>query len=153
MAGFEIVVRPVVFPNIRPAPAQSQAPASDPTKGICTIKGSSGKHIDLPFSWSISTSTSRPKETKRRVDVVRVYQKDDNLGTRNPSPSRLSTSPSRLSTTSDSTVNKDNYVDIQVANRIWMNDSGKVIRHSYTRAQENDNIEIRERDKMIRNPG
>jgi hypothetical protein len=123
MAGFEVVVRPVVFPNIRPAPAQSVAPADDPTKGICTIHGSSGKHIDLPFSWSVNTSSSRPQEVKRRFDVARVYQKDDN-----------------------DNVNQDNFVDIEVANRIWMNDGGVQSRYGYSRVQEADNIEIRDRD-------
>lgn len=117
--GFEIVVRPVVFPNIRPAPAQSVAPASDPTKGICTIHGSSGKHIDLPFSWSISTSTSRPRETKRRVDTARIYQMDD-----------------------QGNVNKDNFIDVDVANRIWMNDGNIDSRYNYQRTKEADNVEI-----------
>jgi hypothetical protein len=130
MAGFEVVVRPVVFPNIRPAPAQSRAPADDPTKGVCTIHGSSGKHIDLPFSWSISSSVSRPKEEKRRVDVARVYQKDD-----------------------DGNVNEDNFVDVEVANRIWMNDGAMQTRYSYAPVEEDDNIEIKERNKIKRNEG
>lgn len=127
MAGFEVVVRPVVFPNIRPAPAQSQAPASDPEKDIAVIHGSSGQHIDLPFSWTVSTSSSRPKETKRRIDLARVYQKDD----------------------SDN-VDQANFIDIEVANRIWMNDGGMQSRYGYTRVQEADNIEIRERNKIRR---
>jgi hypothetical protein len=127
MAGFEVVVRPVVFPNIRPAPAQSQAPASDPNKDMCVIKGSSGKHIDLPFSWSVSTSSSRPQEVKRRYDVARVYQKDD-----------------------DGNVNQDNFVDINVANKIWMDDGAIETPNSYLPVEEDDNIEIRDRNKIKR---
>ena len=41
-------------------------------------------------------------ETERRVDEVRVYQKDD-----------------------DGTVNKDNFVDIEVANKIKMRAPGR----------------------------
>ena len=58
MAGFEVVVRPVVFPNIRPAPAQSLPAATDPDQGFAVIHGSSGKSIDLPHSQSISSSAT-----------------------------------------------------------------------------------------------
>lgn len=131
MAGFEVIVRPVVFPNIRPAPAQSRAPADDPQKDIAVIKGSNGRHIDLPFSWTISTSSSRPKEVKRRYDVARVYQKDD-----------------------DGNVNQDNFVDIEVANRMWFNDGGVESRSSYTKVEEDlDNgIEIRKTNQIRKNP-
>jgi hypothetical protein len=125
MAGFEVVVRPAVFPDIRPAPAQSQAPASDPTKDIAVIHGSSGQHIDLPFSWSISTSSSRPKETRRRVDTARVYQMDDN-----------------------GNVNKDNFIDVDVANRIWMNDGNIDQRYNYSRVKEAQNVAIIEVNKI-----
>ena len=97
MAGLEVVVRPVVFPNIRPAPARSLPPADDPDKGFAMIRGNGAKQIDLTNSYSNSTSTSTQKEIKRRVDVARVYQKKD-----------------------DGTVNKENFVDIEVANKIWM---------------------------------
>lgn len=95
MAGFEVVVRPVVFPNIRPTPKRSLAPEANPEKGICEIIGSSGRIIDLPYNWSVSTSKGKAVETERRVDEVRVYQEND-----------------------DGTVNRDNFVDIEVANRI-----------------------------------
>lgn len=97
MAGLEIVVRPVVFPNIRPAPTRSLPPADDPDKGFAVIRGNGAKQIDLSNSYSASASTPVQTEIKRRVDVARVYQKDD-----------------------DGTVNKDNFVDTEVANKIWM---------------------------------
>jgi hypothetical protein len=125
--GFEVVVRPVVFPNIRPAPAQPQAPASDPTQGLATINGSSGQFLDLQYSWSFNTSQSNPNESKRRVDTARVYQMDDN-----------------------GEVNQDNFVDIDVANRIWMDDGTVQNRYSYAPVQEADNIEIKERNKIKR---
>jgi hypothetical protein len=129
MAGFETVVRPVVFPDIRPAPAQPLPPQDNPNQGLCTITGSSGKTIDLPYSYSISSSESRPTETRRRVDVARVYQMND-----------------------DGTVNKDNFVDINVANKIWMRDGETQQTQYYTAVQETDNIQIRERNKIIANP-
>jgi len=126
--GLETVVRPVVFPIIRPRPTQSAPPKDDPNQGKADITGSSGKGIDLPYSYSVSSSQSRPTETGRRVDVARVYQMDD----------------------SDN-VNRDNFIDINVANKIWMKGS-PVTMYFYTRIQESDNVEIRERDKMIPNP-
>lgn len=125
--GFEVVVRPVVFPNIRPAPAQPQAPASDPTQGLATINGSSGQFLDLQYSWSFNSSQSNPSESKRRVDTARVYQMDD-----------------------DGNVNRDNFIDVDVANKIWMNDGNIDQRYNYQRMKEADNIEIRDRNKIKR---
>lgn len=96
MAGLEVVVRPVVLPNIRPAPAQTLPPADDPEKGFCTIRGNPAKEVNLTTSWSSSTSRSHQVETKRRFDEVRVYQQND-----------------------DGSVNRDNFVDVEVANKIW----------------------------------
>ena len=127
--GFESIVRPVVVPNIRPTPSQGVPAADDPNKGVFTIHGTSGSFIELPYSWSASTSQSNPTETKRRVDVARVYQMDD-----------------------DRNVNKDNYVDIEVANRVWMDD-GTEHRYGYNPVQEDDNIEIREHNKIKRRDG
>lgn len=150
MAGFEVVVRPVVFPNIRPTPARSLPPADDPDKGFAVIRGSGGKEFTLSNSYSASTSTGKQKETKRRVDVARVYQQDDN-----------------------GTVNEENFVDIQVPNKIWkrggfgpgvpqMSPAEKAQRERdarmydqwveyFKRVEEQKNIKIRERDKMIEN--
>jgi hypothetical protein len=97
MAGFEVVVRPAVFPNIRPAPARSLPPADDPTKGFCEITGGGSFPVQLSFSQTVSTSKSKPVEMERRSDEVRIYQEND-----------------------DGTVNRDNYVDMKVANRIKM---------------------------------
>lgn len=152
MAGFEVVVRPVVFPNIRPTPKRSLAPEADPEKGICEIRGSSGRIIDLPYSWSVSTSKGKAVESERRFDEVRVYQMDD-----------------------DGTVNRDNFVDVQVANRIKTKEpgggggpvsipdvgsgtpgTGSSLKYEervtfYNKATEAANIEIR-REAVIPNP-
>ena len=148
MAGLEVVVRPVVFPNIRPAPARSLPPADDPEKGFAVIRGNGAKQIDLTNSYSSSASTSIQTETKRRVDVARVFQKKD-----------------------DGTVNKDNFVDMEVANKIWMKgpaapgydpekdpkNAGTValkdltneqLVQYYARVKKQDNIEIKKRNIM-----
>jgi hypothetical protein len=138
MADFERIVRPVVFPNIRPAPARSLPPADDPEKGMCVITGGGSFPVQLSHSANVSTSKSKPVETERRVDEARVYQMDD-----------------------DGTVNKDSYVDIEVANRITMlrqaltKQRGEDQRISeenyYKRLQEEKNIEIRKRDQIRKN--
>lgn len=126
--GFETVVRPVVFPNIRPAPAQPLPPPDDPAKGIAKIHGASGQYIELPYSWSSNSSNSNPIEMRRRYDVARVFQTDG-----------------------QGNVNEDNFVDIEVANRMWMNDGGVTSRHGFRPVQETDNVKIRERNKIKTN--
>src|SRR5262245_10366707 len=97
MAGFEIVVRPAVFPDIRPAPAQPVPPADDPDQGFCVIHGNGGHQFTTSSSYSSSSSSSQRGEIQRREDEARVYQKEKS-----------------------GKVNKDNFVDIRVANKIWM---------------------------------
>ena len=152
MAGFETIVRPVVFPNIRPAPARSLAPADDPEKGFATIKGNPAKSLTLSSSYNMSVSSNRMTETERTVDVGRVYQMDD-----------------------DGTVNTDNYVDIEVAKKLTLrgashpagfkgyngDDLEKTVPgrgftgddlnpRVYQELKERANIKIRERDKRIK---
>lgn len=148
MAGFEVVVRPAVFPDIRPAPAQPVPPADDPDQGFATIQGNGAKQVSQSFSYSSSTSTSQRSETQRRVDEARIYQKDD-----------------------DGKINKKNFVDIEAVNKVWMKGppanyrgftgddvsptyagrgyTGDDIQtDSYRRIKEADNIEIRKKDKI-----
>jgi hypothetical protein len=77
--GLEVVVRPVVLPNIRPLVARRIAPPDDPTKGICSLGGGGGgTFIGVSESFSINVSKQKPLvEEKRQVDVERVYQQDD----------------------------------------------------------------------------
>ena len=122
--AFEVVVRPVVFPDVRPPPARSLPPPDDPTQGFCTIKGNGASHVDLTSSYSVNQSKSVQTETKRRYDVARIYQMGD-----------------------DGNVSEDNFVDIEVANKIWMKGEADNI-YNYDPVQEADNIEIRERNKV-----
>jgi hypothetical protein len=145
--ALEVVVRPVVLPNIRPAPARSLPPADDPTKGFAEINGNGAHQLQFSYSWSASGSLQKLKETKRRVDKARVYQKDK-----------------------DGTVNKDNFIDLEIANKIWMRGGrhptadtsgagggtpgvGNTLTQAqlvqyFQRLKEADNIEILDRDKI-----
>jgi hypothetical protein len=130
--AFEIVVRPVIFPNIRPAPARVLAPEDDPKKGICVIAGTSPHVVTLSHSSSVNTSKSHPVETERRVDEVRVYQQDE-----------------------AGEVNESNFVDIKVSNRITMKlpDRSEPSRFSYKRVEETDNTKILRTDVIERKDG
>jgi hypothetical protein len=78
MAGFEVVVRPMVLPNIRPVPARVLPPQDDPEKGIAVISGGGGGPVDLPYSFSVSySSQAAATETKRQFDKERVYRVDE----------------------------------------------------------------------------
>ena len=140
---FEVVVRPAVFPNIRPGPRTSGVststraqPASSATTnpGMATIHGASGRYLELPYSVSFSTSTPKYKEKKRRVDEGRVYQKKD-----------------------DGSIEKENFVDVQSANKLWMDTSqiragtNITTKYTYTSLANDppDNVEIRRRNVMI----
>lgn len=154
MAGFEGIVRPVVVPDIRPTPKQSvrrqESATGDAEKGVCKIHGTSGKIVQLANSFSYTQSSSRPVETKRRFDQARVYQERD-----------------------DGTVNKKNFVDINVTNKLWkrggagpgvqkMSPEEKAQRERdakmydqwveyYKRLEEQKNIEIKKRDQIEEN--
>jgi hypothetical protein len=82
--GFEVVVRPAVFPNIRPASPHVLAPADNPDQGIAVIGGGGGKFVGTSYSWSVSVSRQKPHtETKRQFNKERVQQVD-NKGNINP---------------------------------------------------------------------
>lgn len=148
MAGLEVVVRPVVFPDIRPAPGRSLPPQNDPDKGFAVIKGNGAKAMTTTESFTMSMSKSRPVETERRSDEVTIYQMDD-----------------------DGTVNRDNFVKTKVANRIKMrrqegdpvpslDNTGGLPRPSplgvqetsyYRRVEPSDNVEIGRVDIIEKN--
>lgn len=124
MAGFEVVVRPVVLPNIRPQRAQPVVPQDDEDRGVVRFGGSSGQLIDLSLSDRSSYSRSRAKETKRRFDEARIYKKDD-----------------------AGNVDRDTFVDVEVMNKVWLdNGDGTEITRRYANVQERDNIEILRRN-------
>jgi hypothetical protein len=128
MAGLELVVRPVVFPNIRPAPARMLAPESNPDQGFAVIKGTGGNLIDLPHSWSASHSeTKQQQETKRMYDVEKVYQVDDN-----------------------GEINKKNFVEVERLKKVRLDDGGDqgAIRVIYAEPPPANNIEVKFTDML-----
>lgn len=156
MAGLEVVVRPIVFPDIRPRFRPALPAEDDPTKGFAVISGNPAGSTSSSYSFSMSASYTRPSEKERRVDDVRVSQKND-----------------------DGTVNADNFVDLQVANKITMEEpagdgdpggedpngggdqvgddpsgedgGGSVNKdYFYKRVQEEDNIVIKRRDVIVK---
>ena len=72
--GFETIVRPAVFPNIRPQPTRSLPVADAPDQGLAVISGGGGGSvISLPHSESHSWSRSRQVEVKRHFTKARIY--------------------------------------------------------------------------------
>lgn len=129
MSRLESIVRPVVVPNIRPAPARPKAPDDDAARGVCVLNGSSGGLIDLSISSSDSISRQRSNELKRRYDEVRVYQRED-----------------------DGTVNRENFVDVEVVNRLWLQaGDGTIQKARFKRVKETDNVEIIKPHNFVEN--
>lgn len=124
MAGFEVIVRPVVFPNIRPAPPRVLPPEDDATKGIAVISGSGGKLIDLPHNWSVSASYQQPhQEAVRQVDKERIHQVDEK-----------------------GKINKKNYIDVERLKRVRFDTDEGPIKVLYDDPPKADNIETLETD-------
>lgn len=130
MSGFEVIVRPVVLPNIRPAPARTKAADDDEDRGVCVLNGSSGQLIDLSISENSNISRSRTKETKRRFDEVRIKKKDD-----------------------AGNIDEETFVDVEVLKKVWLiNGDGTVDTRRYADFEERDNTEILRRDVVRNNP-
>ena len=147
MAGFEVVVRPVVFPNIRPQAPRVLPREDDPEKGIAIITGNPAKSFGMSYSYSFNANSSSTTEVNRDVDEARVYQEED-----------------------DGTINRENFIDVQVAKKIrkqgysgddWSASKGPGAapkpqktrwENKYKPVEEEKNIEIKERDKNIVNP-
>jgi hypothetical protein len=138
MASFETVVRPVVFPDIRPQAPRS-LPPDDDSSGM-VIRGNPAKSFDLSYSYSFNASSNSNRETEREVDTMRIYQHD----------------------------NHDNYIDVDVATRVnkrgprgfasgtdpSFGDSSQneMWREKYRKPEESENIEYRSSKTVSNNP-
>ena len=131
MAGFELIVRPAVFPDIRPQAPRTLVPATDdPTQGIAILGGAGGGLIDLTESYSQSWSRSLPAiESRRRVDKVRTYF-----------------------TNPDGTIDLENYIDTEVTTKLWLHDISQDYTRRYQNPQPSENSEIMETGVMKYNP-
>jgi len=123
--GLEVVVRPVVLPNIRPATPRVLLPSADsPEQGLCVLSGGGGKFVGTSYSWSVNISKSKPKkEEKRQVDKKRVYKVDE-----------------------QGNVDKDTFVDVEQTKKIKLKgeaDTDKIIYGPYS---DPENIETLEKD-------
>jgi len=129
MAGFEVIVRPVVFPNIRPAPARALAPEDNPDQGIAVLGGSGGRLIDLPHSYSTSVSQQKPHtESKRQFDKERIYQVGQGGSTRSGE------------------INRNNYIDVERLKKVRLNTEGGALKMIYSNPPPAANVETLETD-------
>ena len=122
--GMEVVVRPSVFPIIRPTQPRVMPAAGSPD--MVVLGGGGGTFVTTSYSYSYNFSTSKKKkEKKRQVDKKRVYQKDDK-----------------------GTINKDNFVDIEQIKKVLLTgDAGtEPDRIVYAPYKDDDNVEILESD-------
>lgn len=74
--GLELVVRPVVFPSIRPAPPQIPVVVEEDDR-VSEIIGRGGRAITLSHSRRWSSSRNNQRELSRTFDTVRVFNPQD----------------------------------------------------------------------------
>lgn len=130
MAGFEVIVRPVVFPDIRPSPPRTLSPENDPGQGVAVLGGAGMESIQQSYNMQTGWTRSKPGEKERTVTTQRIYQKE-----------------------TDGTINRDNYIDVDVATQFKMLEGdGTEKKYFYSAPIETDNIETLEEDKVIKNP-
>ena len=128
MSGFEIIVRPVILPDIRPSQPRILPQQDDPSQGIATLSGSGGGLIDLSQSESHSWSRSIQKEKKRKFAKERIYKKNKDTGT----------------------VDKSTYVDVERLKWLQTQDGAGVSSSvRYADPPERDNVEVLE-DNQVR---
>jgi hypothetical protein len=122
--GFEVVVRPVVFPSIRPPPARTVPIEDAPDKGLAVISGGNNHLIDLPHSESHSWSKSRMVEVKRTFDKARIYY-----------------------TRPDGTLDKNQYWEFEVLRSVEFLENGTTaFGQQFAPMQEAENIEVFEQN-------
>jgi hypothetical protein len=125
MSGFEVIVRPVVFPNIRPAPPQVLAPEDDPTQGMAVISGNaSGTLLSASHTWSVNLSRQKPhQEAVRQFAKERVYQVK-----KNPAGASI--------------INTDNYVEVERLKRVRLETDQGPIKVNYANPPKVPNVEV-----------
>ena len=136
MAGFEVIVRPVVFPNIRPAPTRSLPPADDPEQGQAVFSGGSGQVIALTHSFSASGSRPGGTETERTYDTVRITEE----GKADPE--------GRKGRSSRAGGDSGAFIDVEVVTQLRLrDDKGNASVYNYTPIEESGNVTIIERNQ------
>lgn len=143
MAGFEVIVRPVVLPNIRPPSARVLPPVDDPEQGKVIVSGGGGKFMGTSVSSSISVSSQAPhREEKRQFDVERIYQVDEKGGGHGRSGAEVGN------------INKNNFIDVERVKKISLSsgsgDDKDIINRIYADPPKADNIETIQTDQTRR---
>jgi hypothetical protein len=117
--GFEVVVRPAVFPNIRPATPRVLVPAGDPTQGLAVFTGGGAKFIGTSFSWNASMSQSGPaQESRRQFDKQKVYQMDKS-----------------------GNINRSNYVELERLKKVRLETDSGPLKQIFNDPPTADNVE------------
>jgi hypothetical protein len=129
--GFEVVVRPVVFPNIRPAPARVLPLEADPTQGMVVISGNGILTVNESYSANVSVSRQVPQnEEVRQYDKDRVYRVD-----------------------SAGAVDKSTYVDVERLKKVRLASGDTPVKMIYAVPPQVDNVETIEVDNTRRANG
>lgn len=135
-SGFEVIVRPAVFPNIRPNPARVLPPEDDPTKGMVVMAGGGASSTALTYSYSISVQKQPTKvEEKRQVDKEKVKQVDKN-----------------------GNINEKNFVEIERLKKVKFKEDeddenvDQATRFKYADPPERKNVETKESNVTRENP-
>ena len=127
--GFEVVVRPAVFPNIRPNPPRVLAPPDDPTQGMAIFVGGGTVTVGVSLTWSVNVNQDRPHtETKRQFNKERIYQ--------------MAGGGSGVARDGSGTINKNNYVDVERMKRVRLDTSEGPIKMVFADPPEVENIEV-----------
>jgi homoaconitase/3-isopropylmalate dehydratase large subunit len=128
MTGFEVIVRPEILPDIRPArQPRMPAPTAAADQNMAVLSGGSAQMIDLTTSTSYSSSKTKQVEKKRKFNKERIYHKDD-----------------------DGTIDKSQYIDVERIKKIeYM--SGDPSQTVYAEPPQRDNVEILEKDQIRNN--
>jgi hypothetical protein len=125
MTGFEVIVRPSILPNIRPAAPRVLAPEDDPSRGIAVLSGSGGGLVNLTRSEQSSWTRSRKTETRRKFDVERIFHMDD-----------------------EGTVDREQYVDVERLKKLTTRDgTGIEETTNFTDPPTRENVEVLEADQ------
>jgi hypothetical protein len=126
MTGFEVVVRPVVFPNIRPAPPRVLPPESDPLQGLVTLTGGGLETANASYSFSVSvTRQNANQESKRQYDTERVYQVD-----------------------SAGNINRSTYIDVDRLKKVRLETGAGPLKVIYADPEKKDNVETIAADQV-----
>ena len=121
--GLEVVVRPVVLPNIRPAVPRRIAPPDDPTKGLAALSGGGGRvHRHLVKFQRQLFEVRTARETDAR-------QVDSRGSIRRMNP--------------DGTINKNNFIDVERTEESRLDDQDGTRQIIYADpTSRKDNVEV-----------